>query len=266
MKAPRSLMNALGRNVERAVFHARALAGRGAYPNALIIGAMRSGTTSLYTYLAQHPDVCASRLKEPNYFARHYNRGEKWYRALFSPKSHHQVRFEATSYYLFHPLASQRVHAAMPDAKLIAILRNPTARAYSHYQHCVAKGVETLSFEEALAAEKDRLAAGKTWDLRHFSYVSRGHYAEQIERWLSLFPREQFLFLKAEEMYADPHACMSLVQRFLGLKAVPLVDVAAKNTREYSSIDPRIRERLDSTFMEPNRKLTQLTGIEWPQR
>jgi hypothetical protein len=121
---------------------------------------------------------------------------------------------EASPYYLFHPHVPGRVAEHLPGVKLIALLRDPVQRAYSHYQHEVAGGFETLSFEEAIEAEPARLA-GETERLlaeplynsfahQHHSYVARGHYAEQLDRWRPLFGDGQLLMLSSERFFADP--------------------------------------------------------------
>ncbi len=274
MAVAASKLSILRRKARSAVFHARAFAGVGALPHLLIIGAQKSGTTSLFTYLGEHPDVCASRSKEPQYFDRQYCRGEKWYRAHFRPKPHHIIRMEASTHSLFHPLSAQRVRKAIPDAKLIAILRNPVDRAYSQYNQSGGFGFETLSFEDALAAEENRLSGwyekiereevADSLAFRQFSYVTRGLYAEQIERWLRHFPSEQFLFLKAEDMFASPQECLANVHRFLGLRSLPLRDGKPQNQLEYARMDTAVREQLERVFAGPNADLKRLTGIGWP--
>src|SRR4051794_20653441 len=136
-------------------------------PTFLIIGGQRCGSTSLFSYLARHPAVGRSRGKEVHFFTLEYERGLAWYRSHFPTRltvastrrrlGVDMIAGEATPYYLFHPLAPYRVQAVLPEARLIAVLRDPVDRAYSHYQHEVALGVETLGFAEAVEAESDRL-------------------------------------------------------------------------------------------------------------
>src|SRR5436189_26280 len=139
-------------------------------PDFLILGAQKAGTTALYAYLRWHPQVTGPSFKEVSFFDRHYARGERWYRAHL-PVRRRAVVGEASPSYLFHPLAPERVARMLPEARLIALLRNPVDRAFSHYQHEVALGREQLSFEDALAgefAEPNRrlaklLGRGLTW-------------------------------------------------------------------------------------------------------
>src|SRR5947209_1159841 len=144
-------------------------ADRRALPDFLIIGAQKAGTTSLYRYLAAHPDIVASTRKEVHFFDINFWRGEWWYRSLFPLRRRLQRRpplrnrpaitGEASPYYLFHPFAPERAAQLLPDAKLIVLLRDPVERAWSHYRHEVANGRETMTFPDALAAEPARLAA-----------------------------------------------------------------------------------------------------------
>ena len=177
-------------------------------PDFLVIGAQKAGTTALYAYLRWHPGIGGPSWKEVSFFDRHYRRGEAWYRGHFpnalrgwiAERSNGRplVVGEASPSYMFHPLAPQRVHDLVPDVRLIALLRNPADRAYSHYQHEVALGREPLSFEQALDAEEERLRGEverMTDDPSYFShewwdhtYPARGRYAEQLERWFAVFP------------------------------------------------------------------------------
>ena len=187
-----------------------------ALPDAVILGAQKSGTSSLHNYLVQHPGVIEPLRKEVHYFDVAYERGEAWYRAHFGPLGDPGLNLDSSPYYLFHPAVPQRLHDLLPDAKLIVLLRDPVRRAYSHYWHERDKKRETLGFEDAIAAEPERLgdahqqlAAGtlqRSHAHQHFSYLARGRYAEQLERWFTLFPREQFLVLRFEDLAREPLA------------------------------------------------------------
>src|SRR5262249_27856015 len=135
----------------------------------VIIGTQRGGTTSLYRYLIDHPDVAGAMLtKEVHYFDTNLRRGPGWYRAFFPTKAardRHRRRTgrelvagEASPYYLFHPLVPDRAHELLPDAKLVVMLRDPVERAFSHHGHEVELGYEQLGFAEALDREPERLA------------------------------------------------------------------------------------------------------------
>ena len=128
-------------------------------PDFLILGAQKAGTTALYSYLRKHPSIIGPSWKEVSYFDRHYARGPAWYRGNFPNKLRTRGALvgEASPSYLFHPLGPRRVRELVPEARLVALLRDPVDRALSHYNHERALGREPLSFEDALAAEDDRL-------------------------------------------------------------------------------------------------------------
>ena len=203
-------------------------------PHFIIIGAQRGGTTSLYNYLTAHPQIVGMPRREVHFFTLHYERGFEWYREQFPSLLRSRLsRFttaeliagESTPYYLFHPRVPERLHKMLPQVKLIALLRNPIDRAYSHYHLVKRKNQETLSFEEALKVEPERLA-GEEEKMRsdpayyslhhhHHAYLRRGLYAEQLERWYALFPREQIHVVASEELYADPRAVVKGTLRFI---------------------------------------------------
>lgn len=128
-------------------------------PAFLIIGTQKGGTTSLHDLLDHHPDVAMSVPKEVHYFDLNYRRGERWYRAAFAFPRAGRVCGEATPFYLLHPHVPPRVARDLPDVKLVAMLREPVARTYSSWQHSCRKGLEDLSFAEALAREGERTDA-----------------------------------------------------------------------------------------------------------
>lgn len=247
----------------------RPTAGLRATPDFLIVGAQRSGTTSLYRYLADHPSVAPPVRKEIQYFSLHYDRGDGWYRTHFPLAGRQRVTFEATPYYLFHPAAPARAAGTVPDAKVIALLRDPVARAFSHWQHNASRGLENLGFEAALDAEADRLA-GETDRLlaevdycstahRYWSYAARGEYATQIERWLAHYPREHVLVLRSEDLYESPATTYARALTFLGLPAVDL-DAYPRYTRSTSQaqMSDAARRRLTAHFRHHNERLAVL--------
>jgi len=243
-------------------------------PDFLILGAQKGGTTALYSYLRRHPSITGPSWKEVSYFDRHYVRGEAWYRGNFPNKARTRGKLvgEASPSYLFHPLAPERVRADIPNAKLVALLRNPVDRALSHYNHEVALGREPLSFEAALAAEEARLA-GEVERLvaepRYFSrewwshtYQARGRYAEQLERWLAVFPREQLLIVPSDDLAAEPAETHARVLDFLGAAPQRLDQYPRVYEREYEPMNPETREQLAAEFEEPNQRLYELLGRE----
>ena len=173
-------------------------------PDFLVIGVMKGGTTSFFNYLAQHPQINPPFRKEIKFFDIHYLQGLGWYRAHFPTRfkmKSGMLTGEATPYYIFHPAAPERVAKVLPNVKLIALLRNPVDRAYSHYNHMLRVGREPLPFEEAITREAERLDGEaekivanlrySTFKHLHYSYLARGRYIEQLEKWFALFPRER---------------------------------------------------------------------------
>ena len=172
-------------------------------PDFIIIGAMKSGTSTLFDWLLQHPEIIGSHKKEVHFFDRHYREGERWYRAHFPYACNVRqgsVTGEASPFYLLGPPIAGRIHTLIPDVRLIAILRNPVDRAISHYFHSTRSGKESLPIMEALAVEDARTASA--WDralqgdcrfdrqLTWFSYQKRGLYLEQLQRYWQVFRKE----------------------------------------------------------------------------
>ena len=248
----------------------RATARRRPLPDFLVIGAQKAGTTALYAYLRWHPGITGPSWKEVSFFDRHWWRGEPWYRGQFPLRSSGRLVGEASPSYLFHPLAPERAFAVVPDARLVALIRDPVDRAYSQYQHEVALGRERLSFEDALAAEEDRTKGEVERllaDPRAFSrpwwdhtYVARGLYAEQLERWLAVFPREQLLVVTTDELGERPAETYASIVAFLGAPPHRLDDYPRVFDRDYAPMRPETRSALVARFAEPNRRLEALLG------
>jgi hypothetical protein len=246
-----------------------------ALPDFLLIGGQRCGSTSLYTTLCGHPQVLAGAHKEPHFFDNNHLRGEHFYRRLFPLRAHLRARRaitgEATTHYLSHPAVPGRVAAMLPDVRLIAILRDPVERAYSHYQLAHRNGREPLSFEQALAAEPERLAGeearllsdpayrGEAYGVQ--SYRTRGLYLEQLERWWAVFSPERLLVLRSEDMFERPGEVYAQAVAFLGLRPdTARTAFAARNQVAYSSMLLETRAQLSAFYAEPNSRLEQRLG------
>ncbi len=167
--------------------------------------------------------------KEIHYFDLNFVKGQWWYKGHFVSKwersqakagcGHNLITGEGTPYYIFHPQVPYRIAHTLPQVKLIALLRNPVDRAYSHYIHHLRLGAETLPFEEAIADEASRLEGEAEKLMRHddyrslnhqyYSYLSRGIYSNQLERWLTLFPKDQLLIIGAEELKEQTDTSLS---------------------------------------------------------
>jgi len=257
----------------------------GVLPTFLIIGAQKSGTTSLHYYLNQHSLIFASPIqKEIHYFDSNYYRGVSWYKKYFptkqdiARKSKNFHIFETSPYYLFHPAVPYRVHKTLPNVKLIIILRNPIDRAISHYWHSVKLNRETREFEEACLDELNQILDDneeKKYFLNdyyfninhlHYSYLRRGFYGSQIQKWFDFFDRKQFLFLRYEDFFSDPKSGLEKVFNFLECDMNGLetnLHFQKYNSGCYkSSINVNFRTRLEKIFEADNLLLEELTNGE----
>lgn len=251
-------------------------------PDFLIIGAQRSGTSSLHAMLSDHPQIHSGRIKEVHYFDLNHWRGEWWYRGHFPTRAAlaadgrrtgmRPIVGEATPYYLYHPEAAARAYDLLPDARLIAILRDPVERAISHYHHEVARGTETLPLEQALDAEQDRLHGtdlGRRSDSpyrgldphQRYSYLDRGQYAPQLRRWLAAYPREQLLVVFSAELFSRPKQVLPQILRHIGVSGpLTVPEVLHQNARDYPRGQPDLRARLRAAFRDSDRDLAKITG------
>ncbi len=240
-------------------------------PDFVIIGTQRGGTTSLHAYLSAHPRIETPATKELHYFTDRFERGRDWYLGQFPVELRQEsLSGEATPYALFHPLAPRRLEMTAPGAKLIALLRNPIDRAYSHYLLARSRGDEPLDFCAALNAEDERLA-GEEVALRgdptyrgdahkNLSYLARGDYATQLERWFALFPRDQFIVLRSEDFFEETAESLARVTEFLEIPPVVDIPLAAHNRTTGPPLEPAIRDRLRERFAARNARLADLLG------
>jgi hypothetical protein len=191
------------------------------WPTFFIIGAAKSGTTSLYHYLDQHPDIFMSPNKEPHWFSRvpyvpgrgsHPVASEEEYLKLFKGRTKESAIGEASPSYIWDKEAPYRIKEAVPQAKIIAILRHPVERAYSHYMMDVKADKQDLSFMEAL--ERDYLAQDEGWGVSD-QYIDLGFYAEQVQRYLKVFGRAQVKIFLYEDLRDNPRALLRSIFEFL---------------------------------------------------
>lgn len=201
-------------------------------PNFLVIGAGKSGTTSLYYYLKQHPGIFMSPIKEVNYFAYDPQatlplinidksafpiKSMEAYQQLFAAGSGYSARGEASPMYLWHPAAAGNIHAAIPDARLIGILRNPVERAYSAYLMYTSQGLEKRSFRQAVADEI-RAHRGGDWPLGRGAYIGLGFYARQLEKYFRLFGNGKIKIILQEDLQNDAQKILRDIYRFISVE------------------------------------------------
>jgi hypothetical protein len=242
-----------------------------AAPDFVIIGTQRGGTTALHAYLSAHPQVITPATKELHFLTDRYERGLDWYLGQFPGELPPGViTSEATPYALFHPLAPGRLREIAPAAKSIVLLRNPVDRAYSHFLLERSRGDETRDFAAALDAEVERLDGEEARLARdpayvsdshkHASYMARGEYARQLERWFGVFPREQILVVRSEDLYERSAEVLARVADFLAISPDVTIPFTAHNQTSGPPLDPVIRRRLAEHFAPFNARLADLLG------
>lgn len=223
-------------------------------PDFIIIGAMKSGTTSLFKYLIRHPRIFDSDWKEPQYFSRDskFNLGEKWYSDHFIDARDDQLIGEASTCYSrwpHYPHAAERIAKRLPNIRLIYLMRHPVERAYSHYGHImqerlIRKEGKIVTFEEALEEEKEIFDASL--------------YMMQIERYLPLFPRDQFLFLTSDELKSSPASLLQQTQEFLGIEPIDLFSQGKEKANRWGD---KVSETRVRAFFEKIQRIPGLSGI-----
>lgn len=255
-------------------------------PNAYIIGFAKCGTTSLYTYLTEHPQIHPSFTKEVHYLDhnKRYQRGQNWYRSNFPLgiqktiyerlKGKKFVSIDATPRYINHPHTINRVKKIGSDAKFIVLVRNPIERAYSHYNmnvHGATQIPEELSFDEAIRQEDSRIAneyEKMEQDETYFSmeyfgyaYAQRGLYARWLKDWLTEFP-EQVLVLDSDSLIRDTQSTFDTVTDFLEIDRFKLKDTEKRNVGNYAhnKIDDSTLKALIEYYRIPNAELYSLLG------
>ena len=252
-------------------------------PDAVILGAMRSGTTFLHAALQQHPQVAETKRKELHYFTMNWGKGPKYYRSqmpLRWPKwmyrlclKERPIVLDSTPYYLFHPDAPKRLRDVLGAPKCIVLLREPGIRAWSHYHHMLTLGCEYLGFRDAVDREAARsnfepacpeLDPAATGHML-YSYTARGFYADQLRHWWKYVPRDRFLLLCSEDLFAHPQSAFDEVCDFLKLKRMKLPSGLPHNARSQSPLPEFMRARLADLYAAPNHDLFELTGITWPR-
>jgi len=212
-----------------------------ATPTFFLAGVPRAGTTSLASYLAQHPQVYLPAVKEPCFFIHpaEYARGADYYLdTFFAAAAGATAIGDASTQYLLDPRCAQRIHELCGRPRFVVIFREPVERAYSYYWWAVRNEIETASFEEGLALEEQRtrqaIAAGGAWWER--AYLQAGRYATNLAPFLERFGRDRFLLLRYEDL-AEPERVCRRIFRFLEVDADQAVDTSR---RLNASSRPRI--------------------------
>lgn len=230
-------------------------------PNFLILGAQKAGTTALYHYLNQHPQIYMSPTKEPGFFDFEGQEPDfcgprdkalyaqvttdlEAYSHLFAGATNEIAIGEATTWYLYSPKAPERIHHYIPDAKLIVVLRNPVERAYSSFMHGIRDERETLDFAQALEAETERIE--QNWEYL-WRYRDMGRYYAQLKRYFSYFKSEQLKIYLYEDLNNHPAAVLTDIWQFLGVDANFIPEVFTRinisGTRKNQMLDAVLRNK-----------------------
>lgn len=250
-------------------------------PGFLICGAQRCGTTSMYKTLSQHPGVLKAVLRKGvHYFDTGYLNGRGWYQAHFPLQATARrverrtgiapMTFESSPYYLFHPLAAQRIARDLPGVRIVVLLRDPVERAYSAHTHERARGFETESFERALElederldGEEERIVADPTYNShshQHHSYLHRGRYLPQLRRLEEAVGRERLHVADADDFFTGPEPVWREVAGFLGLSGQPVPTFEQHNARPRSKLDASLRTMLRDKFQADDEELALWWG------
>ena len=252
-------------------------------PRFLIVGAQRCGTTSMYRALSQHPIVLKAVLhKGVHYFDTGYDHGIGWYQAHFPLRAHARwvgrateaapMTFESSPYYMFHPLAAERISHDLPDVKLLVLVRDPVERAYSGHAHELSRGYETEPFERALEleagrleGEAERLVADPAYvshSHQHHSYRARGQYIEQLERLERLVGRERIHVVDSSAFWADPEPAYGAVLDFLELPHRGDIAFKRHNAEVRAPMSETVRTALSEHFGPYDERLARWLGWE----
>ena len=253
-------------------------------PDFLIPGFPRCGTTSLFNYLIKHECILSPLAKEPSFFNSDFFRGLKWYKSFFPTKFEKklmQKRFnskiltgEATPMYIFDPKSPIRIKKILPNVKLIFLLRNPIERAFSHYSSIRKRGLESLSFENAIKIEEERLEGEYEKMLENQNYYSKkfhfygylagGHYYKLLKNWFTEFEKKQILIIKSENMFKNPSIELKKICSFLGISNINLDTYNQYNLSE-SKLDQDNQKKLKEYFNPHNEELYKFLGsnFDW---
>jgi len=213
---------------------------RSGLPSFFVIGAQKAGTSTLHTWLSRQPDASLPTIKETHFFCDDdkFSLGPNWYRNQFKKISKTAVVGEIDPEYLFYENSAIRIRSLIENPKLIIVLRSPLERAYSHYLMSVQRGLETLSFTQALKEETNRLMADKkNFSKRHHSYMARSRYTEQILRFQTIFPSAEFMYLKFEDLFHQD-SCNKIYRQicgFIGIQSEPIRVSASEKINKASA-------------------------------
>ena len=228
------------------------------WPNFFVVGAAKAGTTSVHAYLSQHPEVFFPAIKEPHYFAQIKPTREHRYSVeaitdraaylrLFRHAERYRVVGDASPSYLWHPQAASRIKRAVPDARILIILRDPIERAFSHYLMDYREGMQHEPFYDALRRDIARTAKG--WGVSYL-YYELGLYAAQVRRYMDVFGSDRVLLMLFDELRRDARQGLRKVAALLGIDstAIDRIDVRQAHNAYAAVRSDRMRRLAGSAF------------------
>jgi hypothetical protein len=250
-------------------------------PDFFVVGVVRSGTTSLYHYLDQHPCIMKSAYDELGFFDSNFELGWNWYKSLFptiiqkkkiEKRNGKFLTFDDTPFYIYNSIVVKRIKKKFPNAKIIVILRNPIDRAYSNYFLGVNGGKEKREFEEAIEEEmalinnrnKEELFDEKLSE----TYLGRGLYAEQLKVWFKEFPKDSIKIIKSENFAEKTEDVMNDLFQFLDLPEYKIGNIEKKNVAKYTPMKKETRGKLEKFFLPHNQELYNMleNDFEWGRK
>ncbi|GCE93222.1 TPR domain protein [Arthrospira platensis NIES-46] len=237
-------------------------------PNFIIIGTQKGGTTSLYRYLEEHPQMVGCIKKETHFWNQHFDRGLDWYLSHFPPSifDTNIITGEATPNYLESPKVPERIFEEFPSIKLIVLLRNPITRALSQYHHWVRLMREYRPLEIVIESELNLIKSNLESEsklIQYPGYIWRGLYLPFLEKWMSIFPREQFLIIRSEDFYQNTSQVFNQVLDFLGLPSYELSNYCSYNSGRYPQIEPSVYSQLRDYFYPHNQRLQDFLNLQF---
>ena len=251
-------------------------------PDFLVIGVGRGGTTSCFHYLSQHPSIIGSAYDDIGFFDQNFHLGLNWYRSMFPTKFLKKkivkefgkcLTYDVTPSYIRKPWVARRIKELFPKIKLIALLRNPVDKAYSHYHLSLRSGVQKSSFEEIIEEDVKTFQkfenTNSMIDDEYFrnyiekSLLGRGIYAQQLKIWFELFDPKQILILTSEELSTETNKTMNKIFQFLDLPDYEIPDTAKRSTGNYTNMKMDTRKKLISFYSKYNQDLFKLLNQEF---
>jgi len=252
-------------------------------PDSIVIGVGRGGTTSLFHYLGQHKCVRKSAYDEIGFFDDNYHLGLNWYRSMFptrftknsiEKKFGKFIAYEVTPWYIRRPWDAKRIHGLIPNVKLIAVLRNPVDRAYSHYH--LSRRIQGLTtpFEDVVLEDMKRINEyreknGEINDnyfktIVQNSFLARGFYAEQLKKWYEIFNDDQILVVPSEDLSEQTQKTLNKIFIFLGLEPETIPNLEKVNVAKYPPMEQNTRLKLLEFYSKYNQDLYDMLNLEFP--